>query len=335
MIYRMAEVLELNRKFGIFEAARLSYRIREQEIAKAWTWPNRIFTGLFGVTYYIALFITSLFVRQANLEPRISKVVRDLAARYYYIPEIVIFKALELEAVCRHPISGRVLDLGCGTGITGASVKENSGIRELFGIDRVSNLVAKDEYAGYCVGDGGALPFRDASFDHVITLGVLDHIPEIDQTLRECARVLQPGGSILFAIQTYMFRESTFWFKAFSKLMPKGELAGKFQTYRDVYDMIFHYRSEGQWREKLIEAGFRRIEIDYVFPARNLFFYDLMNIQTYFLRFFFADRAKQFLDRHPFLRRLVIEATTRISERLMETPVNRDNATRYFLRAFA
>src|SRR5574337_263944 len=160
VIYRMNEVLDLASRHGMVEAARLSYRIREEEIAKAWKWPNRIVTALFGVTYFLVLLVAGRLVRREDLEPRASKIVRDLSARYYYIPEIVIFKALELEAACKRRISGRALDLGCGTGLTGATIRLNTGIDELFGVDRTRTLVAHDQYAGYCLGDGVRLPFR-------------------------------------------------------------------------------------------------------------------------------------------------------------------------------
>jgi len=40
------------------------------------------------------------------------------------------------------------------------------------------------------------LPFRDRSFDLVVCLGLLEHLPEATRntTLGECARVLEPGG---------------------------------------------------------------------------------------------------------------------------------------------
>ncbi|MFL6727724.1 MAG: class I SAM-dependent methyltransferase [Sphingomicrobium sp.] len=44
-----------------------------------------------------------------------------------------------------------------------------------------------------------ALPFADASFDHVLMWGVLMHIPEAEKALSEIARVLKPGGTLVLA----------------------------------------------------------------------------------------------------------------------------------------
>jgi ubiquinone/menaquinone biosynthesis C-methylase UbiE len=50
---------------------------------------------------------------------------------------------------------------------------------------------------GFAVGDGRALPVRDASADRVLLIEVLHHVDDATAVLREALRVLRPGGSIL------------------------------------------------------------------------------------------------------------------------------------------
>jgi SAM-dependent methyltransferase len=45
-----------------------------------------------------------------------------------------------------------------------------------------------------------ALSFPDSSLDHIVSLEVLEHVPDFRRALRECARVLRPGGSILLSV---------------------------------------------------------------------------------------------------------------------------------------
>jgi ubiquinone/menaquinone biosynthesis C-methylase UbiE len=47
--------------------------------------------------------------------------------------------------------------------------------------------------------DAESLPFPDASFDLVLGHAVLHHIPDLPRAWREFARVLRPGGTVLFA----------------------------------------------------------------------------------------------------------------------------------------
>jgi len=49
-------------------------------------------------------------------------------------------------------------------------------------------------------GDGGALPFVDRSFDTVLCLELLEHVPDPDRCLAEIARTLRPGGALLVTV---------------------------------------------------------------------------------------------------------------------------------------
>jgi phosphatidylethanolamine/phosphatidyl-N-methylethanolamine N-methyltransferase len=49
----------------------------------------------------------------------------------------------------------------------------------------------------WVLGDGMALPFSDAQFDHVVLHLILAVVPQPAQCLSEAARVLKPGGTII------------------------------------------------------------------------------------------------------------------------------------------
>src|SRR6478672_42215 len=68
--------------------------------------------------------------------------------------------------------------------------------------------------AAVAVADGEALPFRDASVDFVYAHGVVQYTGDDRQLVRECQRVLRPGGLAMF--QVYHRRS---WLHVLSKVM--------------------------------------------------------------------------------------------------------------------
>ena len=49
----------------------------------------------------------------------------------------------------------------------------------------------------------GVMPFEDASFDLIVCLSVLHHIPNVSTVVREMHRVLKPGGMVLLREPTH------------------------------------------------------------------------------------------------------------------------------------
>ncbi len=60
-------------------------------------------------------------------------------------------------------------------------------------LDRVQGIV--DVW-----GDGNQLPFADASFDTVLSIEVLEHVPDPTRMMGEMVRVLRPGGALLLTV---------------------------------------------------------------------------------------------------------------------------------------
>ncbi|HET6683909.1 MAG TPA: methyltransferase domain-containing protein [Gaiella sp.] len=103
----------------------------------------------------------------------------------------------------------RVLDLGSGAGtdsLVAALMVGPAG--SVTGIDMTPEMLAKARAAAdeaglrnvtFVEGDAESLPFADASFDVVLSNGVIDLIPDKDAVFAELYRVLVPGGRIQVA----------------------------------------------------------------------------------------------------------------------------------------
>lgn len=90
-----------------------------------------------------------------------------------------------------------LLDVGCGAGVL-APLVAHLGHRHL-GIDVVAGSVAQARAHGIepVIGDAARLPFADERLDVVVAGEVLEHVPDPHRVLRECIRVLRPGGTLV------------------------------------------------------------------------------------------------------------------------------------------
>jgi arsenite methyltransferase len=103
----------------------------------------------------------------------------------------------------------RVLDLGSGAGTDSLVAAQMVGEEgSVTGIDMTPQMLAKARNAAAAMGVGNVtfvegeaerLPFADASFDVVVSNGVIDLVPDKDAVFAELYRVLAPGGRMQIA----------------------------------------------------------------------------------------------------------------------------------------
>jgi arsenite methyltransferase len=102
-----------------------------------------------------------------------------------------------------------VLDVGSGAGTDSLIAAQMVGPEgRVTGIDMTPEMLAKARAAAtemgatnvqFVEGEVETLPFEDASFDVVISNGVIDLVPDKDAVFSEIHRVLRPGGRIQVA----------------------------------------------------------------------------------------------------------------------------------------
>lgn len=121
-----------------------------------------------------------------------------------------------------------LLDLGCADGRSAASLIDPQ--RTVIGFDISKRMVRqaieraramkREATTTFLVADADTLPFREQSFDYVLTYGVLHHFPNPGDTCREIQRVLKDQGihfgsenskSIFRAIFDWLMRIKPLW----------------------------------------------------------------------------------------------------------------------------
>lgn len=121
------------------------------------------------------------------------------------------------------PAGGVALDVGCGPGSITASLARAVGPDGLaLGIDVSEPMLARavrvpaGAQAGFVKADAQRLPLRDDTVDAVISMAVLQLIPDPTAALAEMVRVLKPGRRLALMVPT-VGSASLMW-----KLLPKA-----------------------------------------------------------------------------------------------------------------
>jgi arsenite methyltransferase len=141
----------------------------------------------------------------------------------------------------------QVLDLGCGNGWATRLLAQAAPGASAVGIDVSRRMIERAEElhsltirARYEVAHFERLPFADGRFDRLFSMEALYYAVDLDQTLRECRRVLKPGGRADVVVDFYA--ESPF--------------TAEWSTKTGV---PMHFLSTAQWCEAFARAGFTAI----------------------------------------------------------------------------
>ena len=114
-----------------------------------------------------------------------------------------------------------VLEVGCGGGLIAHELAQRQAL--IVGIDPSPNAleVAREKVRASGLGQNAyfeqgyaeLLPYADGSFSVIVCLDVLEHVSDIQATLKEIARVLAPGGIFIFDTinRTFLARLALIW----------------------------------------------------------------------------------------------------------------------------
>ena len=127
--------------------------------------------------------------------------------------EKVLEKALAYNKKCPHQSDNAnkhkecVLELASGTGNISLGIADDEQVRHLVISDispgmlkkcqeKLSSLQRKNYKL--LLFDANEIPFEDSQFNLIVGNSVLHHLENFEITLRECKRVLKPGGACIF-----------------------------------------------------------------------------------------------------------------------------------------
>ncbi len=166
-----------------------------------------------------------------------------------------LIRAVECLLVGSVPLEPPILDVGCGDGHFAAACL---GKPVDAGIDPNPASAAEARRAGayraVLIGSAATLPFASSSFASVVSNCVLEHIPPLDESLREIARVLRPGGRLVITVPSERFASSLFW----PQLLRRLHLERPAAAYGRWFNRIsrhYHTYDRDEWMSRLATAG--------------------------------------------------------------------------------
>lgn len=150
--------------------------------------------------YYTAKFVKS----QEDCSPATMREFNDGASFFRYFEGSLSPK----------DITGKsLLDLGCGYGGRTAFYLLKGDPAKIVGLETTvekihiaTNSVDKlcpDQRISFQVGVGEELPFENSSFDLIFSYDVFEHVQDLPKVLKECVRVLKPGGKVYALFPPY------------------------------------------------------------------------------------------------------------------------------------
>ncbi|MBR9678661.1 MAG: class I SAM-dependent methyltransferase [Nanoarchaeota archaeon] len=118
---------------------------------------------------------------------------------------------LEKFEIIKNELVGRVLDIGCGTGII------TKKIENAVGIDNSWKMLKQFD-GERILGDAHNLPFKNKTFDTALSLTVLQDLKNPSKALKEMKRIAR---KVVFSIQKRNWTE-----QKIKKMLKKSDLKG-------------------------------------------------------------------------------------------------------------
>ena len=176
------------------------------------------------------------------------------------------------------PLEGlRVLEIGCGRGGFARYLAERGAnvVAADFSpaaVEITNRLLSDQENADAVVADIEALEFASDTFDLVISLDTIEHVPSPKAAVSELVRVAKPGGRIIITTNNYLgliglwrlaMKVTGFRFTEMGQpinqplmLFPRAKLMHELECRVDVVDGRGHYLRVPRYQLGYLRLGF-------------------------------------------------------------------------------
>lgn len=199
-----------------------------------------------------------------------------------HLQTVPAFRALLRGIECRlfaqlGELEAPVLDVGCGDGHFASFAFKASPFAG-FDLDRamVREAASRQVYQHVLNADATELPFTRASFPTVVSNCVLEHIPDLENSLAEISRVICPAGRFAFSVPSHHFPTFLLGTTLLNYLgMPR--LADGYGRWFNNHSRHYHLHTPEVWQQVLFTHGFEVISWQYYMTAAGHRVFDLLH----------------------------------------------------------
>lgn len=194
---------------------------------------------------------------------------------FWFAPSDVFLRATESLIWSKQKLKSPVLDIGCGDGRISKLLFDGKKKIDV-GLDvdpkEIKNARRSRVYKRVVLSDVAKMPFKDKSFNTIISNSTLEHIKDDVQAAKEASRVLKKGGLFLFTVPSERLKkvlkeliQDENGFKAFNKRVSH-----------------YHYRTLKEWEKILKGHDLEVVHTEYYFsPEAVRAWYSLFRLATF------------------------------------------------------
>ncbi len=204
------------------------------------------------------------------------------------------------------------LDFGCGDGffaqVTFGKRKIDIGL-DLEKNQRVNETIKNKVYKKTILYDGKKIPFKNNYFKTIISNCVLEHIPDLEFSLKEIYRVMKQNGFFITSVMADNWEKYLFGKKIFGKF---------YLSFMRKKQEHYHLFSLKKWQKIFEKTGFRVVKVYPYLNSKQAIFLDLFHYLSFpslfsyifFKKWVIFPKWYKFLKVENFIDKILKEKTT-------------------------
>lgn len=201
--------------------------------------------------------------------------------KYWFSPSDVLQRGIEANIWNLCQFKNPVLDIGVGNGEMSLSIFKNHGQLDV-GIDLDENGLESakktKKYKKIIHADAQNLPFKNASFNTVVSNSTFEHIENDLKAVSEVARVLKKKGLFFITIPSEFLQK---WVLENEKKINKAKSQQNLIRFNSRANHL-HYRSLSRWKECFKKYDLKIIFHKYYFSKKTaILWYEIFKKFTY------------------------------------------------------